>query len=56
MNYRSRGFITSSDHGIKPGKNLCLPAIECLMVKELVRGALGTMQGEVDYSFYETLR
>ncbi|MBQ1208753.1 MAG: N-acetyltransferase [Lachnospiraceae bacterium] len=55
QNYRSRGFVTAADHGIMPGKSLQLPAIECLMVKELVPGALEHINGEVEYIDYETL-
>ena len=33
-----------------------LPAVECMMVKELARGALDRIHGVVDYSFYEVLR
>ena len=54
-NYRSRGFVTSAEHGILAGPNVHLPAVECLMVKELVPGALGRIKGLVDYSCYETL-
>lgn len=32
-----------------------LPHVSCLMIKELVRGALDHIHGEVDYSFYNTL-
>ncbi len=55
LNYRSRGFVTSSDHGIVPGPRVQLPSMECLMVKELVPGALESIQGQVDYSMYKTL-
>lgn len=54
-NYNARGFVTSSDYGIIPSKNIHLPRIECLMVKELVPGTLEKMYGVVDYSFYKTL-
>ena len=54
-NYNSRRFVTSSDYGIVPGKNVHLPKIECLMVKELIPGALETIKGTVDYSFYKVL-
>ena len=54
-NYNSRGFVTSSNYGIVPGKNVHLPKIECLMVKELVPGALESIKGTVDYSFYKVL-
>ncbi|MBE5772268.1 MAG: N-acetyltransferase [Clostridiales bacterium] len=55
-NYNPRGFETSAQYGITPGPNIHLPRIECLMVKALVPGALAHIQGEVDYSFYDTLR
>ena len=55
VNYRSRGFVTSADYGIVPDPKLHLPAIECLMVKELVPGSLEYIRGTVDYSMYETL-
>ena len=54
-NYQARGFVTSSPHGIVPGANHHLPAVECLMVRELVPGALETIRGQVDYSFYTAL-
>ena len=55
-NYNARGFETSYPHGIVAGPNIGLPAVECLMVKELVSGALGSIKGMVDYSDYECLR
>jgi predicted N-acetyltransferase YhbS len=54
-NYNPRGFETSYPHGIVAGPNLDLPAVECLMVKELVAGALENIKGIVDYSDYECL-
>lgn len=54
-NYNSRGFVTSSNYGIVPGKNIHLPRIECLMIHELVPGTLEKMHGAVDYSFYKSL-
>ncbi len=54
-NYRSRGFVTSALHGILPGKSVHLPAIECLMVKELCQGALESIKGTVEYTEYKTL-
>lgn len=54
-NYNSRGFVTSSDYGIVPGKNMHLPKIECLMIHELVPGTLEKMHGVIDYSFYKSL-
>ena len=55
QNYRARDFVTTADHGILPGKSVQLPAIECLMVKELENGALEHINGEVEYTDYETL-
>lgn len=57
QNYRARGFKTSFDYGIVAGKklSLSLPATECLMVKELVDGALNSISGNVDYSDYQCL-
>jgi len=56
MNYRSRGFVTSDDYGITAHESVGLPAPECLMVKELVNGALEYIRGEVCYEMYETLK
>jgi predicted N-acetyltransferase YhbS len=56
MNYRSRGFVTSAPFGITAHESVGLPAPECLMVKELVPGALEGMHGQVCYSDYECLR
>ena len=56
MNYRSRGFATSADFGITAHESVGLPAPECLMVKELVPGALQNMHGQVSYSNYQSLR
>ena len=55
MNYRSRGFVTSTDYGITAHESVGLPAPECLMVKELVPGALEHIQGQVNYSMYQSL-
>ena len=55
-NYNPRGFVTSADHGITAGPNIHLPHVSCLMIKELVSGALNHIHGEGDYSFYDTLR
>ena len=54
-NYRSRGFVTSADYGITAHESVGLPAPQCLMVKELVPGALNGMTGQVNYSDYKTL-
>lgn len=56
MNYRNRGFVTSADYGITAHESVGLPAVECLMVKELVPGGLQGIQGQVCYSDYECLR
>ena len=56
MNYRSRGFVTSADFGITAHESVGLPALECLMVKELGPGALQNMHGQVSYSNYQSLR
>ena len=54
-NYNPRGFVTSCDHGIIAGPNVHLPHPACLMVKELVPGALEHISGTVDYAFYDAL-
>ena len=54
-NYNPRGFETSYPHGIVASPKIGLPAVECLMVKELVSGALDNIKGMVDYSDYECL-
>ena len=56
MNYRSRGFVTSADYGITAHESVGLPAPACLMVKELVPGALEHIHGRVAYSMYDSLR
>ena len=55
MNYRSRGFVTSADHGIVASPEIGLPASECLMVKELTPGTLSNIHGTVSYRDYECL-
>lgn len=56
QNYRSRGFVTAALHGIYPGETVHLPAIECLMVKELVPGTLEHIHGKVEYADYKCLK
>lgn len=56
QNYNSRGFVTSADYGIFAAPSVDLPAPECMMVKELVEGALEGIKGSVEYTFYESLR
>ncbi len=53
--YHARGFVTSSEHGIVAGELMELPMEECLMVCELVPGALDKMHGEVDFTLYRSL-
>ena len=55
-NYNPRGFETSCHHGIVAGSNINLPAVDCLMVKELVPNSLEHISGCVSYQMYETLR
>lgn len=55
MNYRARGFVTSADYGITAHESVGLPAVKCLMVQELVPGALRHIHGTVRYSDYTTL-
>lgn len=54
-NYNPRGFVTSCNHGIVAGENMHIPHPECLMIKELQKGALENISGAVDYSFYNSL-
>lgn len=56
LNYRSRGFETSSQYGIVPGKSVHVPHIDCLMVKELAEGALEHISGTVEYDDYDALK
>ena len=56
MNYRNRGFVTSTDYGITAHESVGLPAPECLMVKELVPGGLDGIHRQVCYADYECLR
>ena len=55
QNYNPRGFQASYRFGKEAGPNITLPHPDCLMVKELEKGALDKMSGLVDYSFYESL-
>ena len=50
MNYRSRGFVTSADHGITAHSSVGLPAPECLMVRELIPGGLEGIRGQLRYA------
>lgn len=55
-NYNPRGFQPSYRFGIEAGLHLTLPHPDCLMVKELEKGALDKVRGIVDYSYYAALR
>jgi predicted N-acetyltransferase YhbS len=55
-NYNARGFVTSAPFGITAHESVGLPAVECLMVKELIPGGLKGIHGQVAYLDYETLR
>ena len=56
MNYRSRGFLTSSNYGVYAADSVGLPHPDFLMIRELVPGALEHIHGYLDYSFYECLK
>lgn len=49
QNYRNRGFESSYKYGIEGGPGMGLPHPDCLMVKELVSGALDNIKGIVEY-------
>ena len=55
QNYRTRGFKTAADYGIYASEKIQLPHIDCLMVRELVPGALEYIHGILNYGFYESL-
>lgn len=55
QNYNARGFKTSADFGIIADESVGLPAVECMMIKELINGGLGNIKGVVDYEKYRTL-
>lgn len=56
QNYRSRGFLTSSDFGIFADESVGLPHPDCLMIQELVPGALEGVGGYINYQMYESLK
>ena len=56
QNYRSRGFVTSTDFGITAHESVGLPAPECLMVRPLIPGGLKGIHGQVSYQNYQALR
>ena len=55
MNYRSRGFETSSLFGITAHESVGLPAPECLMARALIPGGLEGISGQLNYLDYENL-
>lgn len=55
QNYRPRGFVTSADYGIFADESVGLPHPDCLMIQELVPGALNGVHGYVNYKMYESL-
>ena len=56
QNYRSRGFLTSADFGIFADESVGLPHPDCLMIQELVPGALEGVGGYINYRMYESLK
>lgn len=56
-NYNARGFVTSTPHGILPGRTVEYPRThpECLMVQFLQPGADGRITGTLEYTDYEAL-
>lgn len=54
-NYRSRGFETSADYGVFANESVGLPHPDCLMIQELVPGALNGVHGYINYKMYESL-
>lgn len=56
LNYRSRGFKTSADYNVYASESVGLPAPECLMIQELIPGALEGVHGYISYEMYDSLR
>ena len=56
MNYRPRGFVTSARYNVFAAESVGLPHEDCLMIQELVPGALDGVHGYVDYGFYKSLQ
>lgn len=56
QNYRNRGFVTSADYEVVAGKSVDLPAVECMMIKELCPDSLNRIKGVVEYTDYKSLR
>lgn len=55
LNYRPRGFVTSANYGIFADESVGLPHVDCLMIQELVPGALEGVHGYINYGNYESL-
>ncbi len=55
QNYRARGFVTSALYGVFADESVGLPHEDCLMIQELVPGALEHVHGYVHYKMYESL-
>lgn len=55
QNYRSRGFKTSANYGVYASEKIGLPHVDCLMIQELVPGALENIHGYIDYDYYDTI-
>ena len=55
QNYRARGFVRSADFGVFADESVGLPHPDCLMIQELVPGALENIHGYLNYKFYENL-
>ena len=56
QNYRPRGFVTSASYGVFADESVGLPHPDCLMIQELVPGALEGVHGYVNYKMYDALR
>lgn len=54
-NYNPRGFKTSAQFGIYADESVGLPHPDCLMIQELVPGALKDVHGYINYKMYEAL-
>ena len=55
QNYRSRGFVTSASYGVFADESVGLPHPDCLMIQELVSGALKGVNGYINYKIYKSL-
>ncbi len=55
QNYRARGFQTSANFGVYADESVGLPHPDCLMIQELVPGALEGVHGYINYRMYDAL-